>query len=67
MTVLYKIEVLWISVERGNEEEQTEEGNGFQMTEIKETEDEIHSGEGMNPTLIQFFILHVKSLLVNLI
>ena len=58
---MYKIEVLWISVERGNEEVQTEEGNGFPMTEIKETKDEIHSGKGINPTLIQFFILHVKS------
>ena len=49
---MYKIEVLWISVERGNVQEQGEEGKCFEMTEIKDTEVEIQSGEGINPMLI---------------
>ena len=45
-----------IPVERENEQEQGEEGKDFEMTEIKETEDEIQSGEGINPMLILWSI-----------
>ena len=37
-----------IPVERENEQEQGEESKGFEMTDIKETGDEIQSGEGIN-------------------
>ena len=42
----------YIPVERENEQGQDEESKGFEMTEIKETEDEIQSGEGINQMLI---------------
>ena len=37
--------IIWIHVERGKGDEHREEGNGFEMSEMKSTEEDKHSGE----------------------
>ena len=37
--------IIWIPVESGNGDEHCEEGNGFEMSEVKWTEEDKHSGE----------------------